>query len=160
MSNIIDFDDAKKIEEEEKKEEETFKQAILVLNTLNYNFDNKEEEVFCTSVEESGRLFANRVAKGTVPETKTKKDVAEAIDSFERGLPIKETPRKELCVNRVNGDINDALIKRDTYLEQTQQIPTFDINGGKQKNYQKPSQSQIAFRVFEGENEKGLRRAS
>lgn len=119
MSNIIDFEEAKK-KLEEKKQEVSNDQEILVLNALNYNKDNKDEEMFCTGVEEAGRLFANEVAKGTVPETETEEDVKDTIESFKNNLPLPDTDRKKLCVNRVNADINDAEIKRDSYLETTQ----------------------------------------
>ena len=119
MSNIIDFEEAKK-KLEAKKQETTNEQEILVLNALNYNKENKDEEMFCTSVEEAGRLFSNEVAKGTVPETETEEDVKDAIESFKNNLPLPDTERKKLCVNRVKGDINDAEIKRDSYLETTQ----------------------------------------
>ena len=119
MSELVYLDDYRK-KLEEKKQVTSNEPEILVLNLLNYNKENKDEEVFCKGVEESGRLFSNEVAKGTVPETETEEDVKETIVSFKNNLPIPDTERKKLCVNRVHGDINNAEIKRENYIETTQ----------------------------------------
>lgn len=123
---------------------------LEVLDLTNYNLDNPTESIFCTAVENCGKGFASLVAKGERTE--------EDVESFVAILPIADTERKKVTNNRVKADINDALIKRDKYLEQTQSIPLNVINGGRQKNYQK--QAQPEFRVFEGENEKGLSKAA
>ena len=84
---------------------------LETLDLLNYNLDNPTESVFCSAVENCGKAFASLVAKGERTE--------DDVESFEALLPVADTEQKKVSNSRVKADINDALIKRDTYLEQS-----------------------------------------
>lgn len=86
--------------------------SLIILDKLEYINKRKDEEVFCEAVEEEGRIFAIEIANNLVTD--------DEIEAFKANLPTVDTPRKQLCVNRVEADISNALIMRDNYLEATQ----------------------------------------
>lgn len=118
MSNIINFEDYKQ------------KKEIPVLDKLEYINKYPNEDMTCTAIEDCGKLFSNEIAKGTVPETSTEEEVNEVTESFERNLPITDTPRKKVCVARVNGDIDEGKKKRDSYLDVTQSSKRHTLSNG------------------------------
>ena len=65
----------------------------------------------------------------------------EEVDSFIRNLPLPTTERRKLCVSRVKADINNALIKRDTYEELTTSKSSAKANNGDNVIMFKPQES-------------------
>lgn len=84
---------------------------IELLDLLEYYHRNPNEEVFCKMLENCGKGFATKVAKGLADE--------DEIEAFEANLPVPTSDEIKLAVNRVKADINNALMQLDNYREQT-----------------------------------------
>lgn len=106
---------------------------MIILDKLEYFNKKRDEEVFCEDVEEAGRIFAIEVANRLITD--------EEVDSFIRNLPLPTTERRKLCVSRVKADINNALIKRDTYEELTTSKSSAKANNGDNVIMFKPQES-------------------